>query len=243
MSIKDYKNYLSESYGIVPEAGFTDKNSFNNIVYHAHLLFGRALNLRLTGEDINLLRHHMELQEDAHGLYKPKNSKDNLIAKVAVCSKFGLPELKRMSLWRMVLSSYLNPWDAVFYMYCCGNRVIRALSYPLIPFLYLQMWWAILKKHKVRPKIWQRIWWTLTGKPYTKQFFVNDGKHLALLKAFTLKNKFPMLTRITRHSYLKRYNGNRDYEYIIFYGLYRDKNHPTIAEFKIAANFNRELLK
>lgn len=242
MSIKDYKDYLTETYGIVPEHGMTDRDSFNNIVYHAHMLFGRALNLKLTGEDINLVRHHMELQEDENGLYKPKNSKDNLIAKTAVCYKFALPELRRMSLWRMVASSWLNPWDAAFYMFCCGNRAIRALAYPLIPFLYLQMWVAILKKHKVRPTPWDALKMRLKGHTVVYRYFVNDGKHLALLKAFALKHKFPRLTEITRQMYLKRYNGARDYQYVIFYNLYRDKNHPTIAEFKLAANLNRELL-
>lgn len=243
MSVKDYQSHLTESYGIAPEHWMKDKDSFNNIVYHAHMLFGRALNMRLTGEDITLVRSHMGIQADDNGLYKPKNSKDNLIAKTAICYKFKLPELKDMSLKYMIISSWLNPWDAVFYMFCRGNRVIRALSYPLIPFMYLIMWASILKKHKVRPEPWIALWRKLQGQEVKYSYMINDGKHLALLRAYALKHDFPKLTEITRQMYLKRYNGQKDYEYTIFYNFYRDKTHPTITEFRLAANFNRELLK
>ena len=256
MSIKDYEHYLDENHGVVPEHWMSSKDSFNNVVYHAHLLIAREVNHKLTRRDIDLFRAHLAATVDDKGLYKPKNSKDNLIAKTAACYLYGLDyELDRMDLKYMVTSSYLNPWDAIFYIYCKSNKLIKWLITPLLVCItYLQMWRAIRKSRKVRPKTHQRVWWTLTGKEYELREYINDGKHLALLKTYALRKEFPRLTKFIRGQYLKRYKptkkgdvkfpypieDSRHYPYIIFYSLFRDKGHPIISEYKAAKMFNRE---
>lgn len=244
MSIAEYEHYLEETNGIVPEKGMTAKDSFNNVVYHAHLLIAREVNGKLNKADIDLFRSHLEQNRDDKGLYKPKNSKDNLIAMAAACYKYGLThELKAMDLKYMVTSSYLNPWDAFFYIYCKGSKLTKLLITPfLVCITYLQMWAAVAKGRKVRPHLWERILWTLQGKKYELRYYVNDGKQLTILKSSALKKDFPRLTKFIRGRFLKRYQDKTEYPYIIFYAFFRDKAHPVIKEYQLAKMFNREVL-
>lgn len=242
MSISEYQHYLDDTNGLLPEKHMETGDSFNNVVYHAHLLIARELNGKLTKADIDLFRSHLEQNRDEKGLYKPKNSKDNLIAMTAAAYLYGLtPELRGMDLKYMVLSSYLNPWDAFFYIYCKGSKLAKLLITPFLMITYLQMWRAIAKKHKVRPKFWERILWTLQGKKYELRYYVNDGKQLSILKAYALRRDFPLLTKFIRSRFLARYKNQISYPYIIFYSFFNDKAQPVIKEYALAKTFNREL--
>lgn len=243
MSRLEYIKYLDETNGVMPESWMTAKDSFNNVVYHTHLLISREVNGKLSKADLDIFRSHLEQTKDKDGLYKPKNSKDNLVAKTAACYNYKLVhELNDMKLMPMVLSSYLNPWDAFFYMHCKSPKWLQILLFPLILLTYLQMWVAIAKKHKVRPKFHERVLWTLQGKKYELRYYMNDGKQLSILKSYALRKDYPLLTKFIRSRFLKRFNNNKSYPYIMFTAFFKDKSHPVIFEYKLAAEFDREVL-
>ena len=236
--MQDYYKWLDETNGIVPELG---RPSFNNILYLAELMWGREINGRINVEDMSRIQSHIELNQDENGLYKPKNSHDNMTALVFLCLYFNLLYINEMSLGAMLKKVWYRPWDAIFYMWALSGKIGRFFLAPLMLLVFGHIAYAIVKKHKVRPKLHERVWWTLTGKPYELRYMQNDGKILGMLKCAVLKDQYPATVRFLHGLYIRHMGA--EYPYVAFYNYFQPKDHPVILEWRMAARTGRDPLK
>jgi len=231
------REFLGPQFGLTPERG---KESFNNILYLLEYLVARQINGTLTSYELDLMRRHFDLTVDSNGLYTPKNSHDNLTAKLCACLIFHFYDLQDMKLSVMLKQVWYRPWDAAFYIYYLAPKPIRWILKPLIYITFIQIAIAIIKKHKVRPKLHERILWTLQGKAYKLRRMQNDGKILGLIKLITLKGAYPRITRFLRGLYL-RYVGP-EYGYTLMYNYFYEKDHPVILEWRQLVRTGRDPL-
>ena len=238
--MKRYEAYLDNSFGIAPAIG---QPSFNNVLYSMELMLGRKINGKLDHRDESYLHSHVQQNKDKNGLYAPKNSHDNMTALCCYSTLFMPSNLKQMSWLTMVKeTNIIRIWDTIFYSYLKAPKLIKIVLYPLVFVTLLQIVQAIIKKVKIRPKLHERIWWTITGKEYTLRYYQNDGKILGLLKLLCLKrNGFGWIIPIFKRLYIKRLS--KEYMYVMMYNYFQDKTHPIIREWKQAAVLERDPLE
>lgn len=226
----DYKNYLLDDFSLYDGR---DKTGFNNIVFHTELVLGKMLKNNLKPIDIEIYKNHLYSQQDQHGLYKPKNSHDNMTSKLVGCYMLGLNDIMRqMSWWEMVKKTHiLRIWDTIFYTAFKGPKTLKWVAKQLLFITSFQILHAIWVKGKTRPKLHERIWWTLTGKEYKLRHYQNDGKILGMMKLIAMKKlgKAPFLDKANK-MYVEKLGKN--YGYPMFHIYFNDKDHPVIKEWK-----------
>ena len=71
--------YVDETCGVRPAPNHP---SFNNVIYTAWYLIARERQGKLNKPDIDAMMKHLTENDDRHGLYKPKNSHDNITYKM-----------------------------------------------------------------------------------------------------------------------------------------------------------------
>ena len=147
MSTKDfYDDWLDEYYGIQPEKG---ADSFNNIIFSTQLILGKMALEDLKRLDLDRYLYHLQKLDDGNGLYAPKNSHDNITAKIAGVVALGLEDKIKMNLSEAVKSKH--PRDRILYGLWLAPKFYHWL---LIWFPMFEIVRATVSKGKVRP-----VWW------------------------------------------------------------------------------------
>lgn len=252
------QSYLDETCGVRPAP---NQASFNNIIYSVWYTIARQRQGNLTQDDLNGLFRHIELNTDEYGLYKPKNSHDNVTYKAIAYKLFDSDKMDDMSFLEAVKAiGIYRIWDVIFYGALFGPKLLRPLFRLFIFIPALQMVEACYNEGKVKPDWFDgtlngRIhWWFRRGKlieeiddgirVHKKWSFngeearvsvhmQNDGKHLALFKLYTFKDDFLAFKIAAKvcKKILIKRYGN-DYTYGIINKYFLDRKHPVIAMWK-----------
>lgn len=253
--MSDYTPWLGPQKGIAPEKG---ASSFNNILYSYELYLGKMLNGTLSSNDTQILLSHLLQTNDKNGLYAPKNSHDNLTAKYLASYEMGFKFHKEMKLSEMIKRKH--PRDIILYIFWRGNKVQRFLARLFLWFPALAMIWSCYNKGKVRPVFYDSwrdfkfqvigklLRWKTSAEPrfagthyirykgadaYDFIQIQNDGKILAPLRLFTLKEQsFTMrvTAKICQRILRKRYGSN--YMSALFNNYFPEPDHPVRVEWE-----------
>lgn len=217
--------YLDETYGIRPEK---NRASFNNILYLLEYLLAIKKQGKLTKKHLDWWKAHWELNKDENGLYKPKNSKDNLYAKImGDLLLLGHSEIPLKS----VLKHIDRFTDLMLWTVALGSRKLNMALSPLLLFIVVPVIYSFAKKHKIRPKIHERILWTLQGKKYSLTYHQNDGKILysIALQALESKSLFLKGLRKIGEFILKKRYGEKYFQ-ILMNNYFIEEEHPIRIE-------------
>ncbi len=260
MSNISYVQWLGPKDGLLPQRGV---ESFNNILYTTELLIGKRLTNSVNRDDIKLLRSHFNQTRDWHGLYEPKNSHDNLTAKIIASKLFAPEELQVMSL-KQAIKECKHPRDVVLYAFWLGNPIVRFISRLFLIIPALAMIISCLSSGKTRPAFyssWHHFFNRALialrlykdnesidifgGKKHTYYFsfkdaysfnqFQNDGKILAPLRLYVLKDE-SYLMRLTAkicNAILRRKFG-KSYMIQLFANYFREYDHPVNFQWTVA---------
>lgn len=250
------KEYIDSTYGVRPGP---NQESFNNIVYSVWYSVAKIRKGNLTNDELVMLERHLRLNNTPEGLYKPKNSHDNITYKVVAAKVFGLPYISSMNFWRAIKDiGIFRIWDVVTYGAVFGPKLLRPFFKMMLWLPALQMIYACATAGKVRPMMFgdgehsRYKWWfrkklqlvehndNMTikhwilpdGSKRATRHMTNDGKHLAIFRLFALKDLpfFGLCARICRRILIKRYGP--DYTYEIINRHFLDRNHPIIPLWK-----------
>lgn len=213
------KAYLDKTMGVrhAPNA-----SGFNNVVYSTWYHIGRMRQGTFSYSDLDALTTHLELNNDENGLYKPKNSHDNVTYKMILSKVFSLDYLDKMSFFKAIKEiGIFRIWDVITYGAVFGPKVLRPIFRVLLFIPALQMVHSCYVKGKVRPKwfdsndprqsrwkwwfksktlvredqdgsVTYKTWKLKNGERKITIHLQNDGKHLAIFRLFALKNSFFM---------------------------------------------------
>lgn len=236
--------------------------SFNNVVYSTQYVIGRKIKNQLSDQDIDLYTTHMSLTEDENGLYKPKNSHDNITYKIVGLDALNLTTERPMNLLRAVIDIGPRPWDWILYSWVFGGKITRFIASFLLFIPCLQILQAVNKKEKIRPKLWDNRWkwWylpktllqvderpTQTIKTWETKYMdelqrtrhmQNDGKHIALFKLYYGKDKswqFKLTAKLAHKIFVSRYG--EEYVHGVMKRYYMDQKHPNIEVYKGIKDF------
>jgi hypothetical protein len=256
--MSDYTEFLDDTYGLAPAR---KQASFNNVLYSLELCAGKHLAGTLEDIDLDYMKRHLYLNKDIYGLYTPKNSHDNMTAKLLFAEYFKLYSFKKeMNLLQMILYSNLHPRDVIIYLFMKGNPLIRLLSRFFLWIPALMMIQSCMKKWKVRPilspleklkiffdrtKIIKKSYFTDTdgyykefstkdGMRYSIRYIQNDGKILAPMRLLVLKDQswtMKICGKICQRILKKRYGKNYMGQLFNNYFI-RDEDHPVRLAWK-----------
>lgn len=221
------QDYLDDTFGIRPAP---KQESFNNIIFLLEYLL--AIDFQGKKQPIHKewWKKHWELNLDENGLYKPKNSRDNLYAKIMGDQYL----LGRSQLSLNECLKHINRvTDVVLWTLILGGFWAKLAVIPLIPLMLVEVVYSIAKEGKVRPKIHERILWTLQGKKYNLTRTINDGKILYIMSLWALSGKYRLfyyLEKLCSSILKKRYGENYFAEMLKVY--FKDKDHPIIKEWE-----------
>ena len=245
MDLSNYNEFLSSTKGI--KSGRAE-SGFNDVVFSTEFILGL--------KELNMLNHqasfdyieHLQLNADEHGLYKPKNSHDNLTAKLAGCKALMLmDELENFNLKEACRRKH--PRDIILYNFLMRQSWWSRL---LLPLALLDMIRAIKVEGKVRP-VWYKdnIWFRFKAKfgfqhpTYTEEVFAgrvdyydvndkerglliiqNDGKLLNLLRLNMLREYkyLKPFVRYCKKLYIRRYG--ECFQTVLFSNYFREYDHP-----------------
>lgn len=251
------KEYFDSNYGVKPHP---DVESFNNIVYLLYYIRNRMLRKKLTNQDLTMVNYHLKATRDQNGLYKPKNSHDNLTAKMLLSETLSIPNDMKYSAIFKNLSMLLRPWDLITYGVVFGPKIVRILLRPLLIIPALQMIQSCATAGKVRPKLIEkndlkssRILWMFFKKldkveetelitykhyktpfgPKVERHMQNDGKHLTIFRLNILKDKFfefKICAKICRYILRKQLGDNYGYEVVNRH--FSNRQHPLIGMYR-----------
>lgn len=211
-----YESYLDSMDALGPTAEKPDA-SFNNIVFSTHFLLAEKI-LGMHPEFESRVLRHIRLTDTLEGGYAPKNSHDNLTAKIAALYASGY----RRSVLEMdhgELSKGKHPRDWIYYGFLMNSGFKRFLFFLLMWFPMFEIVRGIITENKVRPAFWDswKVFWFRVGAAlglyeevrreeslitpldyvvYFKtkdgiqriSYMINDGKILNLFRLFTLKH-------------------------------------------------------
>ena len=151
-----YAEYLDNTNGLNPSIG---AESFNNIVYSARLCLGKQIQGTINRDDLKLLKSHIKLNLDEYGLYKPKNSHDNITSMIVglhILLDNGDQEaqelLNNMCFHKAIRGANFHPKDVIFYGYTLLDGIWKSFYKALMPLEIIIHLWSCIKKHKIRPK-------------------------------------------------------------------------------------------
>jgi hypothetical protein len=141
--------WLTADFGISPEK-YVD--SFNNVVYTLGFEVGRRYQ-GYTVNDFFYSRMHLLCNLDENGLYKPKNSHDNLtmclVAEVLSKRHWGVPKGPIWTFKQLLEAcrgANWHPKDVIFYAYITGPLWLRALASLGMPIVAASIILASLSK-------------------------------------------------------------------------------------------------
>ena len=249
--------YVDKTQGVRPGPNM---QSFNNIIYTAWYHIARKEQGTMDEKDRASLEKHIVLNTDEYGLYKPKNSHDNITYKLILSKVFKLDCEPHMSFSQAIKDiGFYRIWDVITYGAIFGPKLLRPLFSMLLFIPALQMIQAVHSEGKIRPMMFEPNigrwkWWF--GKKFVKEEFdpnvqitykhwlcrdgdirvsrhmQNDGKHLAVFRLYAFKDLFwfKLANKVCKKMLVKRYG--QDYTYEIVNRYFRDRKHPLISMWK-----------
>ena len=249
------REYLDKTGGIKPAL---NQESFNNIVYSTQNLIGHILKASLDDRILGLYNNHVAHNNDENGLYKPKNSHDNITYKVLGSKALKAGYERNMSLLQACKDIGPRPWDWVLYAFWMGSPAVRFIASFFLWIPALQCYEAITSKEKIRPKMFDKNiprwkWWFFKKEFISAKAFptykliewedykgmkrhtrhmMNDGKHICMFKLLFLKEESKLFAFVAKlcHNKLRGRYGS-EYAHKIMKSYYQDQNHPNIALF------------
>lgn len=252
------KVYLDETCGVRPGP---NQASFNNIVYTVWYMLARKKQHTINNNDLAALIKHIQENTDEYGLYKPKNSHDNITYKLIASKIFHLNSTTNMNFFKAIKEiGIYRIWDVIFYGTIFGPKLLRPVFRLFMFIPALQMIEACYSEGKIRPKWFgdgenSRIkWWfkkkkliaekhdelrsyytwqVKNDKNRTSIHMQNDGKHLAVFRLCAFQDDFLVLKLAAKicKKILIKKYGH-DYTYRIIYNYFLDRKHPLIAMWK-----------
>ena len=248
--------YLDNTKGLRPAP---NEESFNNIVYSTQYIIGLDVSHSIEVKELDNYFYHLSATNDEHGLYRPKNSHDNITMKLVGSKYFRLRYHKEFSLPQAIKSIGPRP-ECILYSFWSNNKLIKLLSKPLLFIVALQCLDGISKSEKVRPEFFERLDWMFKDRDLVKvvtnptfttktwrlndgtiketRHMQSDGKHLAPFKLFILKNESWLMRQVAIYCDKKLTKElGPCYMHEIFKRYYHDQNHPNILLYKNIRNF------
>jgi hypothetical protein len=246
--LENYDNWLDEFFGLKPHS-IKHPHSFNNIVFSTELILAKDRLGILSKYDISNYLGHVRLMEDEHGLYAPKNSHDNITAKIA-----GLVLLKSNRLYGMDIDEACkgkHPRDKILFPFYVQRSWY---NWVLLPLALADIVRAILDSGKVRPKWWEKEHFLFRlkaklglldlveesktfggrkeiykykGRDRVIRYLQNDGKIINLLRLSVLKHE-PLLkpfVRFCKKLYIKEMG--EDFQSQLFANYFEEEDHPV----------------
>jgi hypothetical protein len=247
------KAYVDETGGVRPGP---NQGSFNNIIYSTWYTIARKEQGSLTASDTDALIKHLALNDTEDGLYKPKNSHDNLTYKVIASKIFGLDVTDDMSFLKAIKDiGFYRFWDVITYGAVFGPKLLRPLFSILLFIPALQMIHGVHSEGKIRPthfekgglfpwwfrskalvkeefnegnQVTYKTWTDYKGRTQVTRHMQNDGKHLAVFRLYALKDFFwfKLCNKVVKKMLIARYG--EDYTFEIINKYFRDRKHPLI---------------
>lgn len=258
MKVK-YDDWIGSDFGIKPTRS-QDDNSFNNIVYSTALLIAmdRYNRTKISKAEyekfIRLYRAHLVATNTPDGLYKPKNSHDNIMAKIAGLTVVMPIDVSQMNADKAV--SKKHPRDVILFRYLLDGGLLWT---ALMPLAILDMVRAAVAK-KVRPEwyskkyFWFRVKVALgISKPRLEYKIVggteevhstpngdqwlrrlqNDGRILNLFRLYALRDdkKFKWLLPLFKKLYV--WNMGENFQSKMMENYYQEDDHPVIFAYRM----------
>lgn len=216
------KSYLDDTMGVRPGP---EQGSFNNVIFSYWYTVARKEQGKLNNPDLDALKIHLELNDDGYGLYKPKNSHDNITYKMLAQKTFKIGSTDDMNFWKAIKDiGFFRIWDVIIYGAVFGPKLLRPLFKLFLFIPCMQIVDAIKKKEKIRPSWYDKndfknsriLWWfrkrelineephgptmlkdwkLSNGEVRRSAHMQNDGKHIALFKLYELRKEFPIFER------------------------------------------------
>lgn len=267
MKRAEFENYLGELHGLGPS--IEHKNaSFNNVVWGTDLL----LALKTLGESSEFEKDyikHLKLTDTLEGGYAPKNSHDNIVAKIAGLDALGATkDLEKMDV--SALTERKHPRDIILFNFFLGRGLRKFLASLFLPLAMLDMIRAAILSFKIRPT-WYHSWFgfelrvkaslgllkelrtedVFAGRQTIYEFkdeehriltVQNDGVALNLMRLHIMK-KYTLLkpfVSFMRKIYEKRFG--KAFEDRIFMLRYQDYSHPVRIAYRRLNRANKSLL-
>lgn len=254
--------YIDETYGVRPGP---NQESFNNIIYSTWYVLAKKLKGTLDSDDLSYYTTHIELNEDKNGLYKPKNSHDNVMYKLIGNKALNMFYDRNISYFAAIWAVGLyRIWDVILISHIKAPKWLKVLLTPLLIIPCIQMILSCKSEGKVRPTMFNSgrdsriLWWfkkkTLTLTKYTRNSTIktysigpditktirielNDGKHLALFKLFVFQDESFILKQTAKicQKMLVK-RYTWDYTYEMINQYFLDENHPVIKEWRDIGN-------
>ena len=226
------KEYIDETYGVRSAA---NAPGFNNIVFTAWYHVYKKHNKNMTTDDFSSLVAHLKLNNDEYGLYKPKNSHDNITYKMILVELFGLQKDNDMSFIQASKDAgFYRIGDIITYGYSFGPKLLKPLFGLLLFIPALMMIEAVYNEGKVRPHLIEsdssdsRFPWWFLPKTLVKEYSaVNDTQIHKEWKDYKGR------TRITRHM-------QNDGKHLAIFRLYALKDKSLV--FKLTSRICRSIL-
>ena len=137
--------YVDKTQGVRPGPNM---QSFNNIIYTAWYHIARKEQGTMDEKDRASLEKHIVLNTDEYGLYKPKNSHDNITYKLILSKVFKLDCEPHMSFSQAIKDiGFYRIWDVITYGAIFGPKLLRPLFSMLLFIPALQMIQEVSSPH------------------------------------------------------------------------------------------------
>lgn len=262
-SRNNYGEWLDEFYGLMPHRT-KHPGSFNNILFSTELILAKKELGELNKDDLANYLGHIHLTNTLDGLYAPKNSHDNLTAKIVGLMTLESGKLKEMNLSEA--RKRKHPRDFILYSFWLSNNILWSflLVFPLLDIIR-----AIFSSGKIRPKFWDKRYFMLRLKakfgliePFKEEeifggraehymyngnseriiYVQNDGKILNLLRLYVLKQHkiLKPFVHFCKWLYIKRYG--KHFQSIIFSNYFEEFDHPVRDAFRALDSQGKTLL-
>jgi hypothetical protein len=192
--------YVDETCGVRPAPNHP---SFNNVIFSAWYHFARDKQGKFNKHDLDAMLKHLNDNDDGNGLYKPKNSHDNLTYKMLMSKHFELGMEDKMSFSKAAWSIGLyRVWDVITYGAVFGPKPLRPLFGLLMIIPAVQSLISLLIGSKIRPQLFEpkssqqpsRFPWWFRKKKLIDEMEIHDG--LVTIKTWL---DYKGQKRVTRH--------------------------------------------
>lgn len=266
----NYELYLDDMRALGPNKE-SPNSSFNNIVFSTEFLLADMI-LKLHPEFAYKTVRHLQLTDTLDGGYAPKNSHDNIMAKIAACEALDKREWVTRMNWKELIKGK-HPRDIILFGFFISKGFTKFLFGLMLWFPMLDIVRAILDSGKVRPSFWEsfdififRVKVMLglleetkrTESPYSKEdvivyyqtskgemairYMLNDGKILNLFRLYTFNRYWYMKPFVYFCKKLYVLKMGKKFQQVLFDRYFRDENHPVQQIYRLLDDKNQTII-
>ena len=247
--------YTDMNGGLRPEPNM---ESFNNVVYTTQNVCLKFQKVQLSELDELEYKVYLNKISGKYGENLEKNSHDNIFYGL-IGRDLVKHRMEKVKLFEALKGTkFIRIWDVIFLCYLLGGKITKKIASKFLWITALQLKQACKSEGKIRPKIYQRLWWFTPRKLISSEkrgdkvykrwktwfgekesrHMQNDGKHLACFKLWMFGNRHESLRKATKecHKILTERYGP-DYVHQILLNYHNDDNHPNIKLSEGVYNF------